>query len=146
MEVLLKADLPLPLFIHGKVRDIYELGDHLLIVATDRISVFDVVLPDGIPDKGLVLNQLSAYWFNETRGLATNHVIEVVEDVGCLDAYLPEKDRFQYPAYLAGRSMVVRKVKLIPVECVVRGYLAGTGWLLSLGGRSVGFRCRMVYA
>ncbi|UCB43164.1 MAG: phosphoribosylaminoimidazolesuccinocarboxamide synthase [Dehalococcoidales bacterium] len=129
MEVLLKADLPLPLFIRGKVRDTYKLGDHLLIVATDRISVFDVVLPDGIPDKGLVLNQLSAYWFNETRGLVTNHVIEVVEDVGCLDAYLPEKDRFPYPAYLAGRSMVVRKVKLIPVECVVRGYLAGSGWV-----------------
>jgi phosphoribosylaminoimidazole-succinocarboxamide synthase len=128
MEVLLKADLPLPLFIRGKVRDTYELGDHLLIVATDRISVFDVVLPDGIPDKGLVLNQLSAFWFDETRGIVPNHVIEVVEDVGCLDAYLPEKDRFSYPAYLAGRSMVVRKVERIPIECVVRGYLAGSGW------------------
>jgi phosphoribosylaminoimidazole-succinocarboxamide synthase len=129
MEVLLKADLPLPLFIRGKVRDTYELGDHLLIVATDRISVFDVVLPNGIPDKGLVLNQLSAYWFNETRGLVTNHVVEVVEDVGCLDAYLPEQERFAYPAYLAGRSMVVRRVERIPIECVVRGYLAGTGWV-----------------
>jgi phosphoribosylaminoimidazole-succinocarboxamide synthase len=110
------------------VRDTYELGDHLLIVATDRISVFDVVLPNGIPDKGLVLNQLSAFWFSETRGLVANHVIEVVEDVGCLDAYLPEKDRFPYPAYLSGRSMVVRKVERIPIECVVRGYLAGSGW------------------
>jgi len=128
MEVLLEVNLPLPQFIRGKVRDIYELGNHLLIVATDRISVFDVVLPDGIPDKGLVLNQLSAYWFNETWGLFTNHVIEVVEDVGCLDAYLPERERFSYPAYLAGRSMVVRKVERIPIECVVRGYLAGTGW------------------
>ncbi len=128
MEVLLKAELPLPLFIRGKVRDTYELGEHLLIVATDRISVFDVVLPNGIPDKGLVLNQLSAFWFDETRGLVPNHVIEVVEDVGCLDTYLPEKDRFPYPAYLAGRSMVVRKVELIPIECVVRGYLAGSGW------------------
>jgi phosphoribosylaminoimidazole-succinocarboxamide synthase len=129
MEVLLKTDLPLPVFIRGKVRDTYELGDHLLIVATDRISVFDVVLPDGIPDKGLVLNQLSAFWFNETRGLIPNHVIEVVEDVGCLDTYLPEKDRFAYPAYLAGRSMVVRKLERIAVECVARGYLAGSGWV-----------------
>jgi len=137
IEVLLEADLPLPLFIRGKVRDTFELGDHLLIVATDRISVFDVVLPNGIPDKGLVLNQLSAYWFNETRGLATNHVIEVVEDVGCLDAYLPEQERFSYPVYLAGRSMVVRKVERIPIECVVRGYLAGTGWAQYQEGGSV---------
>ena len=128
MEVLLKAELSLPLFIRGKVRDTYELGDHLLIVATDRISVFDVVLPNGIPYKGLVLNQLSAFWFSETRGLVPNHVIEGVENVGCLDAYLPEKDRFPYPAYLAGRSMVVRKAERIPIECVVRGYLAGSGW------------------
>jgi phosphoribosylaminoimidazole-succinocarboxamide synthase len=128
MEVLSEADLPLPLFIRGKVRDTYELGDHLLIVATDRISVFDVVLPNGIPDKGLVLNQLSAFWFNETQGIVPNHLIEVVEDVDCLDAYLPEKDRFPYPAYLAGRSMVVRKMERIPIECVVRGYLAGSGW------------------
>ena len=137
MEVLLKADLPLPLFIRGKVRDTYELGDHLLIVATDRISVFDVVLPNGIPDKGLVLNQLSAYWFNETRGLVPNHLVEVVEDVGCLDAYLPEKERFSYPAYLAGRSMVVHKVERIPIECVVRGYLAGTGWAQYQNSNSV---------
>ncbi len=128
MEVLLKADLPLPLFIRGKVRDTYKLGDHLLIVATDRISVFDVVLPNGIPDKGLVLNQLSAFWFDETWRLVPNHVIEVVEDVNCLDDYLPEKDRFPYPAYLVGRSMVVRKVERIPIECVARGYLAGSGW------------------
>jgi len=128
MEVLIKAELPLPLFIRGKVRDTYELRDHLLIVATDRISVFDVVLPDGIPDKGLVLNQLSAFWFNETRGIVPNHVIEVVGDVSCLDAYLDEKDHFDYPAYLAGRSMVVRKVERIPIECVARGYLAGSGW------------------
>jgi len=129
MEVLLKADLALPVFIRGKVRDTYELGDHLLIVATDRISAFDVVFPNGVPDKGLVLNQLAAFWFNETGGLVPNHLIEVVEDVGCLDAYLPEKDCFQYPAYLAGRSMVVRKVERIPIECVVRGYLAGSGWV-----------------
>jgi len=129
VELLTETDLPLPLFVRGKVRDTYELGDRLLIIATDRISAFDIVLPCGIPDKGLVLNQLSAFWFNETKGLATNHLMEVVEDVDCLDAYLPEKERFPYPAYLAGRSMVVRKVERIPIECVVRGYLAGSAWV-----------------
>jgi len=128
MDVLLQSDLPLPPFIRGKVRDSYYLGENLLIVATDRISAFDVVLPCGIPNKGVVLNQLSAYWFRETAGQVTNHLVEVVEDVPCLDAYLAESQRFDYPAYLAGRSMVVRKVERIPVECVVRGYLAGSGW------------------
>ena len=128
MDVLLKTELPLPPFVRGKVRDTYELGDRLLIVATDRISAFDVVLPCGIPDKGLVLNQLSAYWFRETAELAANHLIEVVEGVDCLDTYLPVKDRFDYPTYLTGRSMVVRKVERISIECVVRGYLAGSGW------------------
>ena len=128
MDVLLEADLPLPLFIRGKVRDTYELGERLLIVATDRISAFDVVLPNGIPDKGLVLNQLSAFWFRETAGQVTNHLIEVVEDVSCIAAYLPARDRFDYPAYLAGRSMIVHKVERIAIECVVRGYLAGSGW------------------
>jgi phosphoribosylaminoimidazole-succinocarboxamide synthase len=128
MEVVIEAELPLPAFVRGKVRDTFELGDRLLIVATDRISAFDVVLPNGIPDKGLVLNQLSAFWFARTGHIVENHLIEVVEDVACLDAYLPEADRFDYPAYLAGRSMVVRKLERIAVECVVRGYLAGSGW------------------
>lgn len=127
--VLLNADLPLPLFMRGKVRDTYELGENLLIVATDRISAFDVVLPCGIPDKGRVLNQLSAFWFERTKDIIPNHLVEVVEDVGCLDAYLPAESRFSYPAYLAGRSMVVRKAQIIPIECVVRGYLAGSGWV-----------------
>ncbi len=126
--VLLNADLPLRLFMRGKVRDAYELGENLLIVATDRISAFDIVLPCGIPDKGLVLNQLSAFWFGETEDIATNHLVEVVDDVRCLDSYLSAESRFSYPAYLAGRSMVVRKAQLIPIECVTRGYLAGTGW------------------
>ena len=128
MNVVLETSLPLPLFIRGKVRDTYDLGERLLMVATDRISAFDVVLPNGIPDKGLVLNQLSAFWFRQTAGRATNHLIEVIEDVRSLDAYLPARDRFDYPAYLAGRSMAVRKVERIPIECVVRGYLAGSGW------------------
>ena len=126
--VLINADLPLPLFVRGKVRDSYELGDMLLIVATDRISAFDIVLPCGIPDKGLVLNQLSAFWFGETEDIVTNHLVEVVDDVRCLDSYLSAESRFSYPAYLAGRSMVVKKAQRIPIECVTRGYLAGTGW------------------
>ena len=125
-SVLLKADLPLPLFFRGKVRDTYDLGNRLLIVATDRISAFDVVLPAGIPSKGLVLNKLSAFWFNQTRYLMPNHLVEAVDDVGCLDAYLSAESRFAYPSYLAGRSMVVRKVERIMVECVVRGYLSGS--------------------
>ncbi len=127
-DVLLNTDLPLPLFIRGKVRDTYDLGDLLLIVATDRISAFDVVLPCGIPSKGWVLNQLSAFWFNQTRDLVPNHLMEAVDDVHRLDAYLPAESRFAYPSYLAGRSMVVKKVKRLPVECVVRGYLSGSAW------------------
>ena len=127
-DVLLNTDLPLPLFVRGKVRDTYDLGELLLIIATDRISAFDVVLPCGIPNKGLVLNKLSAFWFNQTKDLLSNHLVEMVDDVRCLDAYLPAESRFTYPSYLAGRSMVVRKVKRILVECVVRGYLAGSAW------------------
>ena len=125
---LTETTLPLPLFIRGKVRDTYELGELLLIVATDRISVFDVVLPTGIPDKGSVLNQLSTFWFEKTRDLAPNHLVEIVNDVSCLDSYLTAESRFAYPEYLAGRSMVVRKVERIAVEWVVRGYLSGSAW------------------
>jgi len=128
-DVLLNADLPLPLFIRGKVRDTYELGELLLIIATDRISAFDSVLPCGIPNKGVVLNRLSAFWFNQTKDLVPNHLVEAVEDVRHLDTYLPAESRFDYPQYLAGRSMVVKKVKRIPVECVVRGYISGSAWV-----------------
>ena len=127
-EILLKTDLPLPSFVKGKVRDTYDLGNLLLIVATDRISAFDVVLPCGIPNKGRVLNKLSAFWFDQTRDLVSNHLVEVLDDVNRLDAYLPTEKRFDYPAYLEGRSMVVKKVKRLPVECVVRGYLSGSAW------------------
>ena len=129
IPVLLNTDLPLPLFIRGKVRDTYDLGNLLLIVATDRISAFDSVLPCGIPDKGLVLNQLSIFWFRQTANLVPNHLLEAVDDVHCLDSYLLAKDRFPYPSYLAGRSMIVKKAKRIPVECVVRGYLSGSAWV-----------------
>ncbi|GAI55499.1 unnamed protein product, partial [marine sediment metagenome] len=127
-SVLINTNLPLPLFFRGKVRDTYDLGNLLLIVATDRISAFDSVLPCGIPDKGLVLNQLSAFWFNKTKNLVPNHLIETVNDVNCLDSYLSPKNRFAYPSYLNRRSMIVNKAKRIPVECVVRGYLSGSAW------------------
>jgi len=127
-SALLKTDLPLPLLTRGKVRDTYNLGNLLLMVTTDRISAFDYVLPCGIPDKGLVLNQLSAFWFNKTRNLITNHLIDVVNDVTILDACLTPEKRFPYPAYLAGRSMIVNKARRISIECVVRGYLAGSAW------------------
>ena len=128
LPVLLDTDLPLPLFFRGKVRDTYNLGNLLLIIATDRISAFDSVLPCGIPDKGLVLNQLSTFWFRKTADLVPNHLIEAVDDVHCLDAHLPVGSRFPYPSYLAGRSMIVKKAQLIPIECIVRGYLSGSAW------------------
>jgi len=116
------------MFVKGKVRDSYDLGERLLIVATDRISAFDVVLPCGIPNKGRVLNKLSAFWFDQTKEFMPNHMIEPVDDVSSLNPYLPAGGGVKFPAYLAGRSMVVKKVKRIMVECVVRGYLAGSAW------------------
>jgi phosphoribosylaminoimidazole-succinocarboxamide synthase len=104
----------------GKVRDIYDLDDALLMVATDRISAFDYVLGSGIPDKGRVLNQLSVFWFNQTRGIIPNHLI-----TADLNQYPPEIRRYDV---LAGRSMLVRKTSPIPIECVARGYLSGSGW------------------
>jgi phosphoribosylaminoimidazole-succinocarboxamide synthase len=127
-SVLMATNLTLPLFIRGKVRDTYDLGSHLLIIATDRISAFDVVLHDGIPNKGHVLNRLSSFWFRRTADIMPNHMTEAVDDVHCIDSYLPAEQRFHYPAYLRGRSMVVKKVKRIPVECVVRGYISGSAW------------------
>ena len=127
-SVLLDTDLPLPLFLRGKVRDTYDLDDRLLIIATDRISAFDAVLPCGIPHKGLVLNQLSLFWFNKTKSVVPNHLVTAVDNVGCLDSHLPPQNRFPYPSYIAGRSMIVKKARRIPVECVVRGYLSGSAW------------------
>jgi phosphoribosylaminoimidazole-succinocarboxamide synthase len=127
-KVLMQADLPLPLFIRGKVRDTFDLGSVLLIVATDRISAFDSVLPNGIPDKGKVLNRLSAFWFRQTSNLLPNHVIEEIDDVERLSNYTGEWKSSEYPSYLVGRSMVVKKAERLPVECVVRGYLSGSAW------------------
>ena len=105
----------------GKVRDIYDLGDQLLIVATDRLSAFDVVLPTGIEDKGKVLTKLSLFWFGQMKDIIPNHIIET--DVDRYPAALKK-----YADALRDRSMLVRKAKVLPVECVVRGYLAGSGW------------------
>jgi phosphoribosylaminoimidazole-succinocarboxamide synthase len=103
----------------GKVRDIYDLGDKLLIVATDRLSAFDVVLPTPIPDKGRVLTQLSLFWFDLLREVVPNHVLSATEFSAPFDAFREE---------LAGRSMLVRKTQPLPIECVVRGYVSGSGW------------------
>jgi len=103
----------------GKVRDIYDLGDKLLIVATDRLSAFDVVLPTPIPDKGRVLTQLSLFWFDLLKDVIPNHVLSATDFPAPFDAHREE---------LAGRSMVVRKTQPLAIECVVRGYVSGSGW------------------
>jgi len=105
----------------GKVRDIYDVDDALLMVATDRISAFDYVLASGIPDKGKVLTQLSAFWFDRTRDIVPNHVLET-------DVRRYPADLRRHADVLAGRSMLVRKTHPVPVECVARGYLSGSGW------------------
>jgi len=126
MSSILEANLSLPLFCRGKVRDTYDLGDRLLIIATDRISAFDVVLPCAIPHKGLVLNQISCFWFKKTSHIVRNHLVKPVDTVNSLKDYVPAK--VALPEYLASRSMVTLKAKRIPVECVVRGYLSGSAW------------------
>ncbi|SMC60556.1 phosphoribosylaminoimidazole-succinocarboxamide synthase [Desulfocicer vacuolatum DSM 3385] len=105
----------------GKVRDIYDLGDTLLMVTTDRLSAFDVVLPNGIPDKGKVLTQISAFWFKEMEDLIGNHLITHEVD------QFPEICK-PYAEILEGRSMLVKKAEPLPVECIVRGYISGSGW------------------
>ncbi|KAA0006564.1 MAG: phosphoribosylaminoimidazolesuccinocarboxamide synthase [Thermoplasmata archaeon] len=116
-----KTELPFKLFKRGKVRDIYEIDDNLLIVATDRISAFDFVLPDPIPNKGIYLTQLSIFWFEKMKKIAKNHLISGdVED-------FPDELK-DYRDVLDKRSMLVTKTEVIPVECIVRGYLSGSGW------------------
>lgn len=119
---LTNTDFPdLKLFSKGKVRDIYEAGEHLLFVATDRISAFDCILPNGIPDKGKVLTQTSLFWFDYLRGVIPNHVV-----TANVDEYPSELSA--YREQLRGRSMLVRRAEMIQVECVARGYVAGSGW------------------
>jgi phosphoribosylaminoimidazole-succinocarboxamide synthase len=118
--VVWQTDFPgLKLASRGKVRDIYEVGDDLLIVATDRLSAFDVVLPTPIPDKGRVLTQLSLFWFKTLGDILPHHVLSATE-------FPPPAN--VYSQQLAGRSMLCRKTRPLPIECVVRGYLAGSGW------------------
>ena len=118
----------------GKVRDIYDLGNQLLIVATDRISAFDVIMPNPIPDKGKILTQLSKFWFDLTKGIVPNHLISTeVNDF--------PKECQPYQEILKGRSMFVAKAEALPVECVVRGYLSGSGWEeYQKGGEVCGIR------
>lgn len=113
--------LPIALFKKGKVRDIYEVGGHLLVISTDRISAFDVVMDEGITGKGEVLNRLAEFWFKKTEDIIANHL--VTTDMQALPGELAE-----FRPRLEGRSMLVRKAEPLPVECVVRGYLAGGGW------------------
>lgn len=120
MKVLRETQFAgLPPSARGKVRDIYDLGDKLLIVATDRLSAFDVILPTPIPDKGRVLTQLSLFWFDLLKNVIPNHVISATEFPAPFDKFRDE---------LAGRSMLVQKTKPLPIECVVRGYVSGSGW------------------
>jgi phosphoribosylaminoimidazole-succinocarboxamide synthase len=122
MAIILTTNFPdLKLVACGKVRDIYDLGETLLIVTTDRISAFDVIMGEGIPDKGRVLTQISAFWFRQMEDIIPNHIISTdVKD-------FPIECR-KYADILEGRSMLVRKATPLPVECIVRGYISGSGW------------------
>lgn len=130
-EIVLQTELTdITLIKRGKVRDIYDIDEHLLIIATDRVSAFDVVLPDGIPGKGRVLTQISLYWFQQMEDIIQNHIVASdVED-------FPEKLK-KYADVLKDRSMLVKKTKPFPIECVVRGYLSGSGWKSYKEGGSV---------
>jgi phosphoribosylaminoimidazole-succinocarboxamide synthase len=112
-------DLPWPRVSSGKVREIFDLGDRLLLVASDRISAFDVILPQGIPGKGIILTQLSLFWFEQFKNLVADHLVPDQESV--------LRDELKLSTDLQLRSMVVRKLAPLPIECVVRGYLAGSG-------------------
>lgn len=121
-DLVLETALPgYTLLRRGKVRDVYDAGEHYLIVATDRISAFDVVLPNGIPGKGRVLTQISVHWFRQVADIIENHL--VATEVGDFPAPLRA-----HRGVLEGRSMLVKKASVLPVECIVRGYLSGSGW------------------
>ncbi len=121
-ETLRTTSFPsLKLFARGKVRDIYELGDYLLLVSTDRISAFDVIMNQGIPYKGMVLTKISEFWFNFTKDIIPNHFITT--DV----SKYPEECR-EYSDVLRNRSMLIKKASVIPLECIIRGYITGSGW------------------
>lgn len=130
LTTLLTTDLPFPIFRRGKVRDVYEVGENLLIVATDRISAFDCVMPQGIPDKGRILSAVANHWFAATSDIIANHLIASrIEDFP--PALQPHAE------LLEGRAILVKKTKALPVECVVRGFLAGSGWKEYQATRSI---------
>ena len=121
-KVILETNFPnLKLFAKGKVRDIYEVGEHLLLVSTDRISAFDVIMDQGIPHKGIVLTKISEYWFDFSKDVIPNHLITTN-----VSEY-PDECK-EYSEVLEGRSMLVKKAKVVPIECIVRGYISGSGW------------------
>ncbi len=121
-EVILNTNFPnLKLYAKGKVRDIYEVGDYLLLVSTDRISAFDVIMNQGIPYKGMVLTKISEFWFNFTSDIIPNHFITT--DVNQYPIECKE-----YSEVLQNRSMLIKKAKVVPIECIVRGYITGSGW------------------
>ena len=125
MTPMLASDLPLPRIGRGKVRDIYAVGDdRLLLLTTDRISAFDVVMAETIPMKGAVLTQISAFWFNELEGVVPHHMISA--DSEAIIAQVPALR--EHRAALAGRAMLCRRTKVFPIECVIRGYLSGSAW------------------
>jgi phosphoribosylaminoimidazole-succinocarboxamide synthase len=122
IPIVLQTDFPgLKLVNQGKVRDIYDLGEHLLIVTSDRISAFDVVMNEGIPYKGFVLTQISKFWFENFADLVPHHLVSTDVDAFPVETH-------PYREQLEGRSMLVRKAEPLPIECIVRGYLAGSGW------------------
>ncbi|MBK9099583.1 MAG: phosphoribosylaminoimidazolesuccinocarboxamide synthase [bacterium] len=121
-DVILQTNFPnLKLYARGKVRDIYEVDDYLLLVSTDRLSAFDVIMSQGIPYKGMVLTKISEFWFNFTKDIIPNHFITT--DVTKYPAECRE-----YSAVLKNRSMLIKKAKVVPIECIVRGYITGSGW------------------
>jgi phosphoribosylaminoimidazole-succinocarboxamide synthase len=122
MDTVLRTELPgIPPPRRGKVRDIYDLGELLLLVVTDRVSAFDIVLPNGIPGKGKVLTEVSLFWFEQMKGIIDNHLVAAdVRD-------FPEELR-RHADLLEGRSVLVKKAEVLPVECIVRGYISGSGW------------------
>lgn len=122
METVLKTEMPgIGQPRRGKVRDIYDLGEHLLLVVTDRVSAFDVIMPNGIPGKGRMLTEISLFWFEQMKGIIDNHII--AHDV----RDFPQELR-KYSEMLEGRSLLVKKAEVVPVECIVRGYISGSGW------------------
>ena len=121
-KVVLKTNFPnLQFFAEGKVRDIYEVGEYLLLVSTDRISAFDVIMQQGIPYKGIVLTKISEFWFNLNKDIIQNHLVTTN-----VDDY--PKECKQYADVLNGKSMLVKRAKVVPIECIVRGYISGSGW------------------